>query len=197
MRKRVKVTGIALRRHKSVFARYRANFKKTRHLPFLGSRGLVLLLAVAAGVAVWFFSKDPATLFAVPPQPVEVRFVDAHFSHEERPEPSATKGFRNVSRFTLTVELKNNTVHTITARSADMYDKSGYFLLSCRVADKPRAVAADAVETVRCTNTGRLPAERVERLLKQICEIDINLAGKGLKTRIRSVPWPRADACRS
>lgn len=197
MRKRVKVTGIASRRGKSVFARYRTNFKKARRLPFLGSRGLVLLLAVAAGIALWFFGRDPASLFAIPPEPVEVRFVDAHFSHEERPEPSAAKGFRNVSRFMLTVELKNNTAYAITARSADMYDQSGYFLLSCRVADKPHTVAADAVETVRCTNAGRLPAERVDRLLRQICEIDMNLAGQGLKTRIRSVPWPRADACRS
>lgn len=197
MRKPVTTTRIASRRRKSVYARYRANLQKVRRLPFFGLKGLVLVVVVAAGLALWFFGKDPSSFFAIPPEPVEVHFVDAHFSHEERPAPAGNKGVRNISRFTLTVELKNNTAHKITARSADMYDRSGYFLLSCRVTDKLRSVAPDAVEKLRCTTTGRLPAGHVERLLNGICEIDINLAGKGLKTRTRSVPWPRAETCRS
>lgn len=197
MRKRVSMTGVASRRRKSVFARYHANLRKARRLPFFGLKGLVAMFVVAAGFAAWFFGTNPSSLFAVPPEPVEVHFVDAHFSHEERPAPSAKQGFRNVSRFTLTVELKNNTAHPITARSADMYDQSGYFLLNCRVAEKPRTVAPAATEIVRCTNASRFSGTRVERLLNSICEIDINLAGRGLKTRTRSVPWPRAKACRS
>lgn len=179
----------------SLATRIRASLPKFLHPRFVGLKRLVLALVVASVAVIWIFGQDPRSYIAVPPDPVVTRFVDANFSHEERPESSAKKGAQNISRFTLTVELKNNTNHKITARSADLFDKSGYFLFGCRIIDKPRTVAGNSVAKLRCVADGKMPRARVGRMLRRICEIDLHLSGKGLAARAHPVPWPRAHAC--
>ncbi|MCR9135593.1 MAG: hypothetical protein NXI27_06345 [Alphaproteobacteria bacterium] len=190
MRKRINTSGSAPRRLMRWVVRYGTGLKNIRRLRLFG-----LFAAVVAAAALWIVGRELPAIIDIPPDPVEIHFVDANFSHEQRPAPSKKAGFRNVSHFTLIVELRNNTKHDITARSADFYDKAGYFLLGCRIVGQPQKVASNSAGTLRCTNRGRLPRKRVDRLLRQICEIDMNLAGRGLRTKTHPVPWPRTGAC--
>lgn len=192
MRQRITTSGSAPRRLMRWVVRYGTGLKYSRRFRVIG-----LFVAVVVAAALWMVGRELPAIIDIPPDLVEVHFVDANFSHEEHPAPSTKAGFRNVSRFTLIVELKNNTQHDITARSADLYDKAGYFLLGCLIVGEPQTVAGNSVEKLSCISSGRLPEDRVDWLFRRICEIDINLAGSGLRTTTHPVPWPPTDACGS